>query len=71
MPLRADALRAKQAVTQGQVVRLIAGGAGFQVSGEGRALASAADGQTLQVRTAGGTVISGVARAGGTVEVAF
>jgi flagella basal body P-ring formation protein FlgA len=71
MPLRADALRAKQAVTQGQVVRLVAGGAGFQVSGEGRALASAADGQTLQVRTAGGTVISGVARAGGTVEVAF
>jgi flagella basal body P-ring formation protein FlgA len=70
-PLRADALRAKQAVTQGQVVRLLAGGAGFTVSGEGRALANAADGQTLQVRTAGGTVVSGTARAGGTVEISF
>lgn len=70
-PLRADALRAKQAVTQGQVVRVVAGGDGFQVSGEGRALNNATAGQTIQVRTANGTVISGVARAGGTVEVAY
>jgi flagella basal body P-ring formation protein FlgA len=70
-PIRQDALRAKQAVTQGQMVRIIAGGAGFTVSGEGRALANAADGQTLQVRTASGTVVSGVARAGGTVEISF
>ena len=70
-PLRQDALRARQAVTQGQVVRVVAGGAGFSVSGEGRALANGADGQTIQVRTAAGQVVSGVARAGGTVEISF
>ncbi|MBK4737020.1 flagellar basal body P-ring formation protein FlgA [Noviherbaspirillum sp. DKR-6] len=69
--LRADGLRAKGVVTQGQMVRVVAGGNGFQVTGEGRALANAVDGQTIQVRTAGGTVVSGVARAGGSVEVAF
>jgi flagella basal body P-ring formation protein FlgA len=63
-PLRADTLRAKQAVAQGQVVRVVAGGAGFQVSGEGRALNNATDGQTIQVRTANGNVVSGIAQSG-------
>ena len=70
-PLRNDALRAQQAVLQGQVVRLVSSGPGFRVSAEARALNSAAEGQIAQARTASGQVVSGVAKAGGVVEVAY
>ena len=71
-PLRADMLRQVLVVQQGQAVRLISSGPGFQVTGaEGRALANAAEGQVVQVRLASGRVISGVARAGGAVEVSY
>jgi flagella basal body P-ring formation protein FlgA len=58
-------------VQQGQAVRLVSNGNGFSVSGEGKAIGNAGDGQIVQVRTTGGTVISGTARSGGMVEVAF
>lgn len=70
-PLRQDTLRSQQAVQQGQTVRLISGGPGFQVSGEARALNNATDGQVAQVRTPNGQVVSGVARAGGIVEITY
>lgn len=70
-PLRADWLRAPVAVQQGQVVKLFARGSGFAVSYDGRALATVQSGQTVQVRTGGGQVVSGVARPGGFVEVVF
>jgi len=70
-PVRKDMLRAPLVVTQGQGVRLVTQGPGFQVSGEGRALGNAADGQSVQVRSASGQTISGVARAGGIVEVRY
>ncbi len=70
-PLRADTLRAKQVVQQGQLVRVVSGGPGFKVSAEARAIGSAGDGQVVQVRTPGGTIISGVAKPGGLVEVVF
>lgn len=70
-PLRLDALRGKQAVAQGQVVRLVSAGAGFRVSAEARALNNANDGQIAQARTASGQVISGIAKAGGIVEVTY
>lgn len=70
-PLRQDALRSQQAVAQGQVVRLVSSGPGFRVTADGRALASGSDGQTVQVKTQNGQVVSGIARLGGTVEVAF
>ncbi len=70
-PLRFDQLRAPLAVQQGQSVKLLSGGNGFRVSAEGRALNNAQEGQLAQVRTNGGQTVSGVARAGGTVEVAF
>jgi flagella basal body P-ring formation protein FlgA len=70
-PLRGDSLRAQQVVKQGQTVRLVTSGPGFQVSAEGRALNNAADGQIAQARTASGQVVSGVARSGGVVEVAY
>lgn len=70
-PLRHDLLRAPLAVQQGQTVRLLSGGNGFRVSAEGRALNNAQDGQVAQVRTGSGQTVSGVARAGGTVEIRF
>ncbi|MGV3653905.1 MAG: flagellar basal body P-ring formation chaperone FlgA [Noviherbaspirillum sp.] len=70
-PLRRELLRAPQAVQNGQVVRLVSSGAGFSVSGEGRALGSASEGQVVQARAANGQVVSGVARMGGVVEINF
>ncbi len=70
-PLRADWLRAPVAVQQGQIVKLFARGKGFSVSHDGRALASAQAGQTVQIRTGSGQVVSGVARSGGQVEVLY
>lgn len=69
VPLRQDALRNQQSVQQGQTVRLISTGHGFQVSAEARALNNANEGQVVQARTAGGQIISGIARAGGILEV--
>jgi flagella basal body P-ring formation protein FlgA len=52
-------------------VRVVSTGAGFSVSAEARAIGTAADGQVVQVRTPAGAILSGVAHAGGLVEVAF
>ncbi len=70
-PLRQDLLRAPLVVQQGQTVKLQSTGRGFRVTTDGRSLTNAADGQIAQVRTAGGQTISGVARAGGVVEITF
>lgn len=69
--LRNDALRAPLVVQQGQTVKVVSRGQGFQVATEGRALNNAADGQVAQVRTANGQTLSGIARAGGIVEVTY
>jgi flagella basal body P-ring formation protein FlgA len=70
-PLRLDGLKSKPVVQQGQAVRLVSSGAGFQVSAEARAIGTAGEGQVVQVRTPAGAIISGVAKAGGMVEVVF
>ncbi len=69
--LRSDILRAPLAVQQGQSVKIVSAGKGFRVSAEGKALANAVDGQVVQVRTASGQTVSGIARTGGTVEVGY
>lgn len=69
--LRSDALRAQAVVQQGQNVKVVSRGQGFQVGTEGRALNNAADGQVVQVRTANGQTLSGIARPGGIVEVTY
>jgi flagella basal body P-ring formation protein FlgA len=68
-PLRLDALKSQPVVKQGQQVRLISTGPSFQVSIEGTALNSATVGQTVRVKTPNGQSVSGIAKAGGTVEV--
>jgi flagella basal body P-ring formation protein FlgA len=70
-PLRRDMLRLPTVVAQGQGVKLVSQGPGFRVSTDGRALGNAAEGQTVQVRGPSGQTISGVARAGGIVEVRY
>jgi flagella basal body P-ring formation protein FlgA len=70
-PLRVDTLRSRPVVQQGQAVRLVTSGNGFSVSAEGKAIGNASDGQIVQVRTPSGSVVSGTARSGGMVEVAF
>lgn len=68
---RHDMLRAPQVIQQGQTVKLVAKGTGFQVSSEGKALANATLGQVVPVRTQSGQVINGIARQNGVVEVNF
>jgi len=71
-PLRSDMLRQAMVVQQGQGVKILSKGPGFQVTGgEGRALNNAVDGQVVQVRMANGHIVSGIARAGGVVEVTY
>jgi flagella basal body P-ring formation protein FlgA len=70
-PLRLDTLKRRPVVQQGQAVRLVSNGSNFSVSSEAKSLGNAAEGQVVQVRTGAGGVVSGTARAGGVVEVAF
>ncbi|GGY19326.1 flagellar basal body P-ring formation protein FlgA [Massilia dura] len=70
-PLRLDTLRSQTVVLNGQMVKLVALGAGFRIASDGKALGNASDGQVVLVRTQAGRSVSGIARAGGQVEVAF
>lgn len=70
-PVRKELLRSQQAIQAGQTVRLVSMGPGFKVSTEGRSIGSAHDGQFVQIRTASGQTVSGVARMGGIVEVTY
>ncbi len=70
-PVRKDLLRSQQAIQSGQAVRLVSTGAGFKVSTEGRAMGTANEGQIVQIRTASGQTVSGIARMGGIVDVTF
>lgn len=70
-PLRADMLRQPTVIQQGQSVKIVGTGTGFQVTNEGRALTSAVVGQVTQVRLNSGRVLSGVVRADGSVEIKF
>ena len=70
-PLRSDQLLAPLVIRQGQTVRVISKGTGFAVSGEGKAINNAAEGQMAQIRMSSGQTVSGVARADGSVEISF
>lgn len=70
-PIPVAALRAPQVVSQGDAVKVVGTGRGFSVSTAAVALAAAQDGQAVRVRTETGRVLTGTARAGRIVEVAF
>lgn len=69
--LRQDMLKASPVVQQGQSVMVVSQGQGFSVSAEGQAMTKASDGQVVQVKVSNGQMISGIARAGGKVEVNY
>lgn len=68
--LREDMLRAPFSVMQGQNVQLIVQGIEFVIRSAGVALSNASEGQYVKVRNVSGGVVSGLARAGGVVEIA-
>ncbi|KAF1047590.1 MAG: Flagella basal body P-ring formation protein FlgA [Herbaspirillum frisingense] len=70
-PLRMDSIRNQRVVQQGQPVRVVSNGPGFQISTEARALTNANEGQMAQARTAAGQVVSGIAKAGGILEINY
>jgi flagellar basal body P-ring formation protein FlgA len=69
--IRSDQLLAPLVIHQGQTVRVVTGGTGFAVSGEGKAMNNAAEGQVARVRMSSGQTINGIAKADGTVEISF
>lgn len=70
-PLRADSLRKANLISQGQLVKLVSAGPGFQVSTEAKAMANASLGQSVAVKTASGQQLNGIAQAGGIVQVSY
>lgn len=62
--LRQDMLHEVFQVHQGQTVPIRVQGKGFDVSSEGQAMANAAEGQSVQVRTANGRLVTGVVKDG-------
>lgn len=70
-PLRADLIKSPLVIRQGQTVRIVSRGPGFAVANEGRAITNAREGELAQIRLGSGQVISGTARADGSVEVGY
>jgi flagella basal body P-ring formation protein FlgA len=68
-PLQARMLRTPPAVRQGSSVTVFSRGSAFKVSNTGRALNSAAPGETVRVRLPNNQVIIGTALHDGTVEI--
>lgn len=69
VPLRQDELRNQLVVRQGQTVKIVNNGPGFQVSVDAVATSNASEGQIGQAKTSTGQVVSGVAKAGGILEI--
>ena len=67
--LRDNMMRAAYSVKQGQSVQLSIIGSGFNISASGVALSNASAGDTVQIRTASGRVISGIADENGVVDI--
>ncbi|MFZ6862484.1 flagellar basal body P-ring formation chaperone FlgA [Undibacterium sp. Ji67W] len=67
--LRMDSLKNPAVVQQGQAVRVISIGNGFQVTTEAQAINNASEGQIAKAKTANGVTLSGIAKAGGIIEI--
>jgi len=70
-PIPLACLRTVPAIGQGDPVKLVGVGSGFTISTDATALAAAAAGEPVRVRTDSGRTISGIARKGRIVEVNF
>ena len=69
--LRTDAIKTTPAVQQGQTIKVVSKGPGFQVSTDAMALNNANDGQVARAKTISGQLINGIARVGGIIDVSF
>jgi flagella basal body P-ring formation protein FlgA len=67
-PLKTEMLRSPFLVMQGQAISINVIGEGFRVRADGRALNNGAEGQTVQIRTDTGKVVSGIVQNDGSVE---
>ena len=67
--VRNEMLRAAIIIQQGQKVRVFYKGGGLEISNDGTALGNASEGQIVRARVGTSTIVQGVARAGGVVEV--
>lgn len=70
-PIPLAALRVPQVIGQGDAVKVIGTGRGFSIATDAVAITPALDGQPVRVRTESGRVVTGTARSGRIVEVAF
>jgi flagella basal body P-ring formation protein FlgA len=68
-PLQTGMLRVPAAVQRGNDVTIVGSGAGFQISNTGRAMNSAAPGETVRVRLPNNQVVTGTAQTNGTVAI--
>lgn len=69
--LRTDIIKSPAVVQQGQSVRIVSSGPGFQVTTDAVALSNASDGQIAKARTNSGQTVSGVAKNGGIIEIVY
>jgi len=69
LPITSKLFRKDWVVRQGQDVRLFTTGVGFRISVEVKALANAADGESVQVKTKTGRILTVIARSSGIVEL--
>jgi len=70
-PIALNVLSEIPAVLQGDPVKLVGRGQGFSITTDGVAMAAAALGQPVRVRVDSGKIVTGTARDGRVVEVAF
>lgn len=69
--LRMETLKSSAVIQQGQSVRVVSGGPGFQVATDALALSNAVEGQIVRAKTASGQFLSGIAKAGGVIEISY
>lgn len=70
-PLRSDLLRQAMVIHQGQTIKVVSHGKGFEVANEGVALNNAAQGQVVRVRLGNGHMVSGIATSAGSVAISY
>jgi flagella basal body P-ring formation protein FlgA len=69
--IKLDAVKAFPFIQQGQSVKIVSAGPGFQVTTDGIALNSANEGQVARAKTISGQVLSGVAKLAGVIEINY
>ena len=67
--LKQDMLHAPYLVRQGQTVQIQVERQGLKIHADGQALSNAAEGQTIQVKTSSGQLVSGVVQPDGAVNI--